>query len=530
MGGKSSRTKKTLINTGMSIASQLLVIVLSFVLRTAFIKILGDQYTGVSSVFTNILAMLSLSELGFGTAVATALYRPLRENNQKLIRQLMDFYKTVYRLVSLFIIVVGLCLIPFLQYLIKDVPDIKEDITVIYVFYIIKTAASYLMIYKTTLLKADQKLFIVKKLEMICQVIRYIVEIVVLLIFREYMTYLVIEICATIIQNYVLTKRAEKEYPYAFEKPDEKLPRNTVISLLKDVKGLSMYKLSSTIGNNIDTMLISGIINTSSVALVGNYNHIKNHVQKVLMQFFSSVIPSIGNLAAEKGTRKQQNVFNRLFYVSFLVVNFCSVSMFVLFSPFLKVWLGGKYVLGQDIAFVIAFDFFLYILLQAIASFRTANGLFVKGQYRPLITAIVNIILSVLLIRRYGIFGTILATVIARFLTQWYDPYLLYKHIFHDSFAKFYIRYWIYIALFVSGALLTNYIAGMIAVGNRMLNLIIGMVVCAIIPNCWVLLWTHRTKEFAYVKGMVLKGIKRRGRVKAPARASEDIKDEGNTD
>lgn len=383
MGGHSSRTKKTLINTLFSVASQLLTIVLGFLLRTVFIKILGNQYTGVASVFTTILTMLSLSELGFATAIATALYKPLREKNRELIQQIMDFYKKAYRLVALFILVVGVCFIPFLRYVIKDVPDIKEDITVIYFFYIIKTASSYLMIYKTTLLRADQKLFIVKKLEMICQVIRYVVEIAVLIFFKQYMTYLVIEIVATILQNYIITKRAEKEYPHAFEKPAESLPREKVISLLKDVKGLSMYKLSSTIGNSIDTMLISSMINTSTVAVVGNYTHLKQHVQKILMQFFSAVIPSVGNLASEDNVKKQQSVFNRLFYVSFLMVNFSSVSLFVLSKPFIHVWLGQKYILGQHIAFIISFDFFLYILLQAIASFRTANGLFVKGQYRP---------------------------------------------------------------------------------------------------------------------------------------------------
>jgi len=488
----------------------MLTIVLSFILRTAFIKILGDQYIGVASVFTTILTMLSLSELGFATAIATALYKPLREKNHKLIQQLMDFYKKAYRIVALFIFVVGIILIPFLKYLIRDVPDIKENITVIYFFYIVKTSASYLMIYKTTLLRADQKLFVVKKFEMICQVIRYTVEITVLIIFKEYMTYLIIEIGATILQNYIITKRAEREYPHAFEHPAEKLPREKVMSLLKDVKGLSMYKISGTIGNSIDTLLISAIINTSTVAVVGNYTHLKSHVQNVLMQFFIAVIPSVGSLASENNKKKQQLVFNRLFYVSFLTVNFCSVSLFVLSKPFISLWLGEKYILNEYISFIIAFDFFLYILLQAIASFRTANGLFVKGQYRPLVTAIINVLFSVILIRKFGIFGTILATVIARLTTQWYDPYLLYKHIFNDSFGKFYARYWIYVALFVSSAIITDYVAEIFSFDNMLFNLIIDAAVCVVIPNCWVLLWTFRTKEFAYVKDMIIKVIHRR--------------------
>lgn len=496
-----SRTQKTVVNSFFLIANRLLLIILSFVLRTAFIKILGDQYTGVASVFTTILATLSLSELGFSTAIATALYRPLKDNNQILIQQIMDFYKKVYRLVAFFIFVVGIMLIPFLHYLIKGVPDIKENITVIYFLYIVKTVSSYLMIYKITLLSADQKLYVVKKLEMLCQIIRYAVEIVVLFVFREYIIYLVLEIASTILQNFIITKRAEREYPQAFAKPKDGLPRETIISLLKDVKALSLYKISGNVGKNIDTILISSFINTSTVAVVGNYTHIKNHVQMILMQFYSAVTPSVGNLAAENNPKKQEKVFDCLLYVSFIMANFCSICIFVLTKPFITIWLGEKYVLGQHIAFIIAFDFFLYILLQVVASFRTANGLFVQGQYRPLVTAICIIVFSIMLIGPYGIFGTVLATVIARLLTQWYDAYLLYKYIFNVSFSKFYCKYWFYIILFLTSAFLTDFFIGKITMGNPLVDLTLGAIICLIIPEIWVLLWTHRSDEFGYAYG-----------------------------
>lgn len=510
MNENASRTKKTVVNTAFSFASQILQIILSFALRTAFIKILGDQYTGVASVFTTILSMLSLSELGFGTAVATALYRPLREKDNKTIQQLMDFYKKAYRIVAGFIFLVGMCLVPFLGYLIKDVPDIKESISVIYVFYIIKTATSYLMIYKTTLLRADQKLYIVKKFEMAAQTVRYLVEIIVLIVFKQYMTYLVLEVAATIAQNYVVTKRAEREYPLAFEKPEVKLPKERVISLLKDVKGLSMFKLSGHIGNSIDTMLISGFINTSTVTLVGNYTLIKNNINKVLVQFYSAVIPSIGNLAAERKPKKQEKVFDRLFYVSFLMVNFCSASLFVIIKPFMRIWLGERYILSQPISFVIAFDFFLYILLQAVASFRTANGLFVEGQYRPLFTAIINVVLSVLLIKKLGIFGTILATIIARLVTQWYDPYLLYKYIFKSGFPRFYAKYWMYIVMFVSGLFVSDRLTAVLSRGGPVFDLAVAVCVSAVVPTAWVLLLTCRSDNFKYVCGMAGRLLKRR--------------------
>jgi len=477
------------------------------VLRTAFIKILGNQYTGISSVFTTILTMLSLSELGFGTAIATALYKPLKDRDTIKIQQLMYFYKKAYYFVAGFILIIGLALTPFLKYLIKDVPDIKEDIRLIYSMYIIKTSVSYLMIYKTTLLNADQKIYIVKKLEMICQAIRYIIEVVALIIFREFLLYLIIEIAATIVQNLIITKKAEKEYPYAFQRPENTLSKPSMLSLMKDVKGLSLFKLSGTIGNSIDTILISGFINTSTVAIVGNYTLIKDHLYKLLMQFFTSVIPSIGNLAAEGSGEKQEIVFNRLFYISFLVVNFCSTSMFVLFRPFISLWLGSDYLLSTQISFVISFDFFLYILLEAVASFRTANGLFVKGQYRPLVTALLNVVLSVLLIKRYGIFGTIFATIIARLTTQWYDPFLLYKYIFKKSFGKFYVRYLCYIVIYLCGMMLSGYLYMKFTGFNMLSDLLIGIMICLIVPNAISVILTFKSDEFNYFKKMLFKRV-----------------------
>lgn len=493
-----SRTQKTIINTVAGILNRGCNTILNFVLRTVFIITLGIQYTGVSSVFTDILTMLSLSELGISTAIATALYLPLREKNESQIRKLMTFYKNAYRMIAGFIILVGFVLLPFLDRLIRDVPDIKESIHLIFIFYIIKTAASYLLIYKTTILNADQKQYIVKGLETICTIIRYVIEIICLLIFRQFMLYLIIEVIATILQNVIVTRQAEKQYPYAFKKTDEKLNKREIQHLFKDIKGLAMYQISASVGNSIDNILVSSYISTAIVGLLSNYTMIRKQIEVLVKQFFTSVTPSIGNMVAEGNTNKQKEVFDRLFYISFGVVNFCSTSLFVLFNPFIKLWLGEDYILGNEISFIVAFDFFLYILLQAIASFRTANGLFIKGQYRPLITAVLNIFLSILLIRKYGIFGTIFATVICRLVTQWYDPYILYKYIFGESFHKFYLKYWAYILLFLSSCALTNFIANAWVVKSAFKAVAVRVVLCIIIPNVWIILWTFWTKEFHY--------------------------------
>lgn len=512
MSNNGSRIHKTIKNTEMGLIAQLCNLILSFILRTVFIYTLGIQYTGISSVFSDILTMLSLSELGIGTAIATALYKPLHDNDPVKIRKLMQFYKQAYRLIAFFILLLGIILIPFLNYLISDVPDIQEDIRVIFLFYIVKTAASYLLVYKATLLNADQKQYVVKLLEIICTVIRYAAEIVLLLLFKKYMFYLVIEVIAIILQNYTISKRVEKQYPYAFTRNPERLSVTEKKTLYKDIKGLTMFRLSGSVGNSIDGILISSFISTTFAGLFSNYILVRRHLESITYQFFNAVTPSIGNLAAENNLEKQHIVFNRMFFISFVTINFCATSYFVMINPFIEMWIGHSFLLDNKIAFVIAFDLFLYILLQLVASFRTANGIFVKGQYRPLITAILNIVLSFVMIQYYGIFGTIFATVICRLVTQWYDPYLLYRHVFKKSFMKFYLKYWYYIMLFFGSCILTYNISELLHIQSSLLKFIWKVGCCIVIPNLIIILFTCRCSELYYVVELCKNKLKKWGK------------------
>ena len=480
-------------------------------MRTVFIYTLGMQYTGVSAVFTDILSVLSLSELGMSTAIATALYKPLHENNEKQIAKLMQFYKTAYRFIAIFVFISGLILLPFLYSVITKVPEIKESLRIIFILYIIKTASSYLLIYKSTILSADQKQYIIISRELICSIIKYVLEIIILIIFKNFILYLITEIILTIIQNFIITKKAEKEYPYAFQKIKSKLSKEEKLQLFKNIKGLSMYQISGTVGNSIDNILISKFIGTATSGIYSSYTLIRRQIEQILKQFFSAVTPSIGNLVTENDTEKQHDIFKKIFYISFVLINFCATSMFIIYTPFIKIWIGNDYVLAKKIAFLISFDSFLYILLQAIASFRTANGLFVKGQYRPLIMAIMNVLLSVLLIQRYGIFGTILATIICRFLTQWYDPFLLYQEIFKKPFKIFYFKYLEYILLFIISCILTNYLSQILVVNNLFLDLLYKISCCIVVPNIISIGTTYNTKEFIFYKEKIIKILHKRG-------------------
>ena len=426
------------------------------------------------------------------------------------IRKLMKFYRVAYRYIAIIMLIAGCSVTPFLEYLVKDVPDIKENIQVIFLLYVVRTAASYLLIYKATIIDADQKQYQIKNIETIFTIIRYAINTFLIFVFKEFILYLISEIILIFIQNFVISKKAEKQYPYAFVKTDERLSHNEIKKLTKNIKGLAMYKVSGTVGNSIDNILISSFIGTATVGIVSNYTLIKGHIEQIISQFFYSLTPSIGNLVTENDPDKQFTVFNRVYYFTFILVNFCACTYFVLINPFIKLWIGSKYSLDIMIGFIIAFDFFLYMLLQAVASFRTANGIFIKGQWRPLIMAIMNIVLSVVLIQKWGVFGTILATCICRMLTQWYDPFILFKYIFKQNFMKYYVKYWYYIFIFISGTAITYWITNTIVHHVNWYGIVVRLLICIMIPNIWGIMLTFWTDEFRYYRTLFLGKIRKK--------------------
>ena len=494
----SSRIKRSIINTFSGLASQLTTMILNFAMRTVFVTALGIQYVGVTSVFSDLLNMLSFTELGIGTAIATALYKPIYDHNFAEIQKFMRFYRDAYRFIAVIVCLIGVGLLPFLNEIITNVPNIKESIQIIFILYIVTTAVSYLLIYRAPLFSADQRQSVVNVITMMASIIKNIVEIIVLLMTHMFMSYLIIEVIASIGQNIWLSSRAKKEYPGVFVANVEKLPFARIKKLLRDIKGLAMYQFSGSIGNSINSVMVSSLISTGTAGLLANYTLIQRQVESLVRQFFSAIIPSVGNLVAEGDDAHQFVVFKRIYFFTFVLINFCSTCFFALIAPFIELWLGKQYVLSWPVAFVIAIDSFLYMLLQAVAAFRTANGIFVQGQYRPLLTAVLNILFTFFFVKHWGIAGAIGATIFCRLLTQWYDPYLLYKLVFKKNFKMFILKNLLYAFIFSISLFLMYVVRNQFSSENLILKILIQLIFAITIPNLIVVMFLWKSDEFKY--------------------------------
>ena len=506
-----SRTKNTMLNTLAGFVVKFATIISAFVTRTIFIRILGIQYAGVSGVFADILTVLSFAEMGIGSAIVYALYKPIAENDEPQIAKLMNAYKKIYSAIAATVLVLGLCLVPFLKYIVKDVPDIVEDIRLIYLLYLVNTASSYLLIYKSSFLTAAQKDYLVSKMRIYLAIGKAVAECVTLLVFQNFIIYLLISIAVQITQNIAIAHTAEKEYPILKEKSNVNLDPSERKSLIANVKALFLYKVSGTVLNGTDSLVISSFVSTAAVGILGNYNMISNQVYSFVMQIFTATSASIGNLAATSTPEHQEKVFNRMLFLCFWIYCFCATSLWVLFNPFMTIWQGEKLLFSDVMVLLLVTDFWMKGMLSPISQFRTSNGLFVQGKYRPLIMAVINIAVSIILVQKIGITGVIIGTIVSRLSTQlWYDPYLIYKCVFKKSVVPYYVRYLLYGGITCICCAGTWGCLKLLGITNPILNVLGGAVLCVLIPNLIVVALFYRTTEFKEVCELIVRIIQRR--------------------
>lgn len=498
---KESRTTNVIKNSIARLMQRLSSIIVQFALRTVFIYFLGKEYTGISSLFTDILNVLSLMEAGLDTSMVYALYKPLAEKNEKQIESLLNFYKKAFAIIGIVVLVLGGALIPFLDLIVKNVPNIKEDIRLIFLFYIITSASSYFFVYRTVLLNADQKSRIISKWRTIVLLIECLFEIVFLILLKNFLVYLIFHLIATFVNNLVISRITTNMYPQYFQKKNgEHLSKKETNKVLRDILCLTAYNFSGVVINSTDSIFISAFIGTIEVAIIGNFTLIINSIRTVVSSIVEVTKPSIGNLAATTGSKHQEIVFERMNFISFYVATFCCTCFYSLLNPFIgDIWFDVSYKVAPSIIGVLTLNFYVAVMVLPVESFRTANGLFVQGWMRPIIMAVLNIVLDFFMGRTWGIIGIFLATTISRLVTQvWFDPYLVYKFVFKKKPWRFLIDYLFKLLLATLICLVTGMIAGTCDNGNIIVSFIQKIIIVMVMPNIilGILFWKNSNYRY----------------------------------
>lgn len=502
-----SRTENAVRNIGAGMAIQILNKVMAFVVRMFFIKILNTEYLGLNGLFTNILNILSFAELGIGTAIIYNIYKPVAENDKEKIKSLMDLYKRCYNIIGCVIFIVGICIIPFLGLIIKDVPNIKENITLIYVLFLINTSSSYFFTYKRAIISAYQKERVINKYEGIFCLIRSVLEIMILILTHNYILYLMIAIITTILMNISISIKTDKMFPFLKDKNIKKLDKKETKSIFSNVKDLSIYKFGSAIMDGTDNIIISSMVNIATVGLCSNYTMIISAVKLIVSSALNGIIGSVGNLNTNASTEKKEKVFYEFQFITFWIYAFCSIALMILLDNFIVIWLGKEYVMNIGIAITLTLSFYITGTRFPAYTYRVTTGMFKKAKVAPFLCAILNVIFSIALGKKFGAIGIFAATSIAQLLSiSWIDPYLIHKYQFKTSVKKYFKIYLVDIIIFIGTYIVTRLLASYIP-NDGIVGFIIKMIIVIIIPNLIFLITFHKTEEFKATKDRFIKPI-----------------------
>ena len=312
---ESSRTINVIKNSIFGVISKFGVLILQFICRTIFIKVLGSEYLGLNGLFTNILTILSFAELGLGNAIVYNMYKPLANKDDIEVSRLLRLYKRCYNFIALFIFSAGLLCIPFLNNLIGEVPDIKENIYLIYILFLLQSITSYFLTYRRSLISADQKEYMCSNADFISEVIATIIKIFVLLVLKNYILFLIIQIFRNVIANGILYIKSKKMYPNIDETKVENLSKEKTRDIFKNVRDLMLYKISSTINTGTDNIIITKIVDLSTVGIASNYSLLINAVSQIILKIMTSFTAGIGNLNAKDSIENREKVFYNLTFI-----------------------------------------------------------------------------------------------------------------------------------------------------------------------------------------------------------------------
>lgn len=500
------RTKSTIKNATTGLETQLLITILQFVSRTVFIHHLGASYLGISGLFTNILSLLSLTELGLDTAINYKLYKPLATGDTLRLQVLMKFYQRAYLFVGCVIFGLGLLLVPFLPKLIKDYESIIElglNPVLIFLLYLGQSSVSYLFFAsKGAVLKADQKTFIVNRVRFFVTIIVSVVQIITLIIYEDFLVYTIIGISSTIIMNLVTAWIAMNKYPEVFQKTDKSLSKTEIQDIFKDLGAIFIFKVNDVVKKTTDNIVLSAFIGTVIVGLYSNYTLFFYSIIVFLNMVYSAADASMGNLFATEKVEKRFEFFQIMNYMTVVMFGTAAVGIAICADELITAWIGFKYVIPGNFPLLIGIEMYLHGLKQNLNQARNASGVFRQMWYRPLIGAIINIIISVWLVQVLGIHGVIIGTiasdVIANLLL---DPIVIYKHSFNNikSVRDYYFRNICYLIPLIVVYLLDFYLCKAIVIHNNLISVAVHIFVCAIsVPIVYFAIF-YKSREQKYL-------------------------------
>lgn len=488
-----TRTENTAKNIVWGYVGNIVSLLVQFASRTIFIYTLGVSFLGINGLFTSVLGMLSLTELGIGTAINYSLYKPVAEDDTEKIKSLMLLYKKAYQIIALIVTVIGFVILPFLPFLIKEASDIP-NVSLYYVIFLFNTVSSYFVSYKYGLVNAEQKGYIINNLNSIFNIVITVGQSIILLLFHNYLAYLVTQAFLQLVQKISIGIFLNKKYPYLQEKAENLAPDEKQ-KIKKNVGALVLHKIGEISIYQTDNIIISAFISVILVGKISNYNLIITSVTSFITIIFNSVTASMGNLIATSDSKRQVEVFDIYNFLGFWLYGFASVCYWVLFTPFITLWIGVGNIIDEISLALLILSQYLTGQRLTVNNVKVAGGIFQQDKYVSLIQGGVNLVISLVLGWLIGLPGIYIGTVVSGLIANIIKPIIVYKHMYQMSAKRYFLKFCIYISVTMITAFLLRWILSPIVSQLTWIRFFVMAVICAVAVNCIFALVFFKSKE-----------------------------------
>ncbi len=495
---------------------EFVIYIVNFAVRTVFIRILGKNYLGIGGLFINIMTMLSLADMGIGTALGYRLYKPLKDNDTERLKSIMHFYKYIYQLIGIIILLLGFSLIPLLKYMIKDFDTFATlglSAGVVFSLYLMQSVSTYCFFaYKSAIVKANQKEYYIN-IAMFCGAVAAgVSEIIVLYYTHNYLFYLSVNIALNILIGYIYACIANRMFPFLQEKCSYYLSKQDKINIFKDCGAISLFSISSVVLKATDNLVLAKYVGLAIVGLYSNYLMIYNALKKIIKKVIRSAQASIGNLFANASENDKYTVFRQINFIMVLLCGTASVCVAVLSDEFIITWIGDEYLIPMPFALLMAIELYTIGSKLILEQMRDTIGFFQKLRWRPVIEVILNISISITLVRKYSIYGVIIGTLISEWLTVFIiDPYIVFKYGFGDiKVWHYYYNNLMYILELVAIGIFNYWFILNIFAGYGWLSFLLHSIICSISVLCCLCICNCGSMEFKTVLQLAHRTLKGR--------------------
>lgn len=505
-----TRAQNSFFNMITGLGASLLTVSLSFITRTVFIEYLGTGFLGVEGLFSNILSLLSLTELGIGYAIVFKLYKPIEENDRPRILVLLKLYRRVYWLIGAVIVVLGVTLIPFLPHLVKDYDSFAAlglNAAVVFVVYILNTASSYwFFAYKASFVRANQKSYVLTTAGYAVSVVKSLCQILALSLFRSFMLYILVMLLFTVITGIISAVVCDRYYPFAREKTRENISREERREFAGDCSALLLYNVHNVVINASDNVVLSAMVGLDAVGLYANYLSVKLALRTLLDSILESLQASLGSLYTTDNPDWSRLMFRVVNFLMIWMYGIGAIGLAILLDDFIVIWLGSDYVVSSwvfqgsaiatPLALFVGMEMYVIGYRELLSTYREATGLFQQMKYRPLLSVLVNLAVVIPGIYYWGILGCVVSTIVAGLTTNMiFDPIIIYRYALKQSVKPYFLRNLLYVIVVAAAGAASWWVCSLVPLTGIPGFAIRGLF-CVFIPSGIFVLCFHQTREF----------------------------------